>query len=64
VTFAVIMVPPANCISDRPIPVTIDLTGLNLQPVPNREDGLSVEFPKAFFITPGIELKAGSSFGA
>lgn len=60
-TFAVmIMVPSANCFSDGSIPITIELTDLNLQPVPNRENGLSVEFPKVHFIIPGIGLKAGS----
>ena len=54
----------ANCFSDGSIPVTIDLTGLGLQPILNRKDGLSVEFPKVYFIIPGIGLKAGPGSGA
>ena len=52
--------PSLACFSDGLIPVTINLAGLNLQSIPNRKDGFSVEFPKAPFITPGIGPKAGS----
>lgn len=58
------MVPFANCFSNGPVPVTIDLTGLNLQSIPTRVDGLSVEFPKVHFIFSGIGLMASSGSGA
>ena len=31
--------PPAGCFLDRSIPVTLDITRLNHQPVPNRQRG-------------------------